>query len=512
MMKRLICVLLTVLLLAGAVPLAASAEQAEPVFRGVSPAEPVGDDSYCFTASPEPMSVSPMSDAGITAVQEVPYNDMTASQDLIDVIKDAEGFSPTPYWDYSQYTIGYGTVCGYRYEDVPSDYWNGISEYHAEQLLREHVDKHAEYYVNLFFDDERKVHYPVTQSMFDAMVDFTYGLGPAWIYDSRVADVLKVSPNNELDVMRALGAWCRVNGEVFPQACSRRIREGIIFSEGEYYLPHGGSAAGNSSLEVVNDRNLPYFRYTIFDGNGTTLVNNRTDDVSYYRSNRDYGSLPVPTRSNYTFYGWFDENGDVLLENHPVQDNLEVEARWVQLPFRDIPARSWYTTAVAYCYYYDILTGVTDGQFQPNEPMTRGMLVTSLYRLAGAPKVKKGAAFVDVNPDSYYADAVTWASQKGIVKGYGDDTFRPAAPVTRAQMVTFVSRYASVVEKADTASSHSLNGYQDAGNVPGYAVGPFKWALEEGLIKGMEQNQLMPDAQATRAQLAKVLMIVTNLK
>ena len=517
-MKQLICVLLAVLLLVGAVPLNASAAQEEQVFRGVDAAQPVGDDSYCFTTPSDDLIAQPMAlteEYDVLAVKEVPYEYRRASQDLIDVIKDAEGFRSEPYWDYLQWTIGYGTVCGYdpNGADVPSDYWYGISQYQAELLLMDHIKKYAEDDVNHFFANKRKVDYPVSQQQFDAMVDFTYGLGAAWIYDSsRVADVLKVTPKNELDVMRALGAWCRVGGEVFPQACSRRIREGIIFADGDYYLPHGGYAAGNSSLDVVNDSDLPRFNYVIFEGNGTTLHNGRYDDVSYYHQGRTYGSLPIPTRSGYMFYGWINEDGDLLLDSQKVVRNEEVYAGWTQMYFDDVKNNAWYTAPVAYCYKYDIMNGVDDDHFGPNQTMTRGMLVTTLYRLAGEPKVKKGAAFVDINPDSYYADAVTWASQKGIVKGYGDDTFRPAAPVTRAQMVTFVSRYAATVEHMNTSSSKSLSGFKDAGAIPDYAVKPFKWALEKGLITGTDKNTLTPGGEATRAQLAKVLMTLVNLK
>lgn len=535
MMKRSISMLLAIILVLSAIPFATVSAQEEMVYRGSSPASSVENESICLT----PASVSDefVSDDTAQVMSEddrslSSFAPMKSSQNLIDVIKDAEGFRATPYWDYMQWSIGYGTVCGYEPDgsDVPGEYWGGISEEKAEQLLMHHVKNYAEDDVNYFYSKISKGRKSVPQNEFDAMVDFTYALGSSWIYDgSRVADYLK-NPTTEVDLVRALGAWCRVGGSVFGPTCSRRIRESLIYLDGSYYLPYGSDSVAHSDLDVVLDDDLPRFKYTIFNGNGVNLINTRTDDVNYYHENQNYGKLPKPVRSDYTFYGWvkpakekmvetvqeeqvlLEDSGmeKLLLENSKADENCDVTAGWIHLPFEDVDSEAWYSSAVAYCYKNDIMKGKDEKSFEPGSYMNRAMLVTTLYRLADEPNVKGSSGFTDVSSDKYYAKAVNWAQSKGIVKGFDDGTFRPNELLNRAQMVTFISRYAAVMQNKDINVELDLSKYQDAEAIPSYAVQPFKWALSVGLVNGTGDNNLSPADYASRAQLAKVLMLLVN--
>lgn len=103
-----------------------------------------------------------------------------SSQRIIDFIKAKEGFSATPYWDYSQYTIGYGTCCGYTKEEVPASYWNGITREEAEVLLRKAIAADYEASVSRY---ESRLGRRFTQGEFDALVSFTFNLGAGWMYD-----------------------------------------------------------------------------------------------------------------------------------------------------------------------------------------------------------------------------------------------------------------------------------------------------------------------------------------
>lgn len=487
-------------------PLTAPAETAVP-FEGSDPAETVEYDSFAYQQTPmaEPAALT----ESVSASASFTYKPMTSSQKLLDLIKDCEGFSATPYWDVSHYAIGYGTGCGSSREDVPAEYWDGISEAKGQELLMDYLENTAEEEVNRFF---RKIGRQPLQQQFDAMVDFTYALGGSWMYeDSRVAAWLTNPTTSELDLVRALGAWCRVNGKVSTTTCSRRIREALIYLYGLYLLPYGNV---DSELDVVSNADLPMFKYVIFEGNGTTLINSRTDDINYFYAGGTYSGLGVPERSGYTFSGWQRSDGSLLLDGHRVNENLRVKATWTKIPFKDIEGGQWYTAPVAYCYREGIMNGAYPTVFQPHTPASRAMVVTVLYRMAGEPKVTGSSGMTDVKAGEYYEKAVTWAIKQGIATGYPGKTFRPDQAVTRAELVTFLYRYAVKVLKADVSASNQLGRFKDSKSVPDYAEAPFNWALARGLVNGTSttENRLSPLDNSTRAQLAKMLMALDNLE
>lgn len=508
-MRRIVSVFLCYAVLLALLPLGASAAEGTTVSTGRHPAQTVEYDSpsYRLTAM-ENDATGDTRQAQTCASSDFTYQTMTSSQNLLDLIKDCEGFSPTPYWDYSHWAIGYGTGCGSTRDDVPPEYWKGITEAKGEELLMDYLSNTAEAEVNRFF---KRIGRQPLQQQFDAMVDFTYALGGSWMYeDSRVAAWLE-NPTTEIELMRALGAWCRVDGKVSASTCNRRVREALIYLYGLYLLPYG---AVDSELQVVGDGNLPVFKYVIYDGNGTTLINTRTDDVNYYFEDQAYGSLISPTRSGYTFSGWKRTDGFLLLEGHTVRENIRVTAAWTILPFTDVPNWKWYATPVAYCFDNGIMNGTSLTEFQPDAETSRAMVVTVLYRMAREPEVSGSSGLSDVSQDRYYTEAVTWAVQNGVVTGYTDGTFRPDTPVTRDEMVTFLYRYAKTVLNADVTASDLLSRYEDGNQVSGFARDAMNWALDRGFINGVSQTSyvLAPKDTATRAQLAKVLMCLENME
>ena len=186
--------------------------------------------------------------------------------------------------------------------------------------------------------------------------------------------------------------------------------------------------------------------------------------------------------------------GDITLK---IVDNTET--------FTDVePVHHWATDAVEFVAARELFRGTGNHEFTPNGEMTRGMLVTVLYRLAYEPEAAMDD-FTDVDPDAYYADAVSWAGRNGIVTGYSDTEFGPNDDVTREQLVTILYRYA---EKNGylTGQSGSLNGYADADNVSDWAAEAMGWAVEIGLVKGVDANHLAPSADATRAEVATIMM------
>ena len=174
------------------------------------------------------------------------------------------------------------------------------------------------------------------------------------------------------------------------------------------------------------------------------------------------------------------------------------------LPFADVPADAWYYEAIAYICGKGMMNGVAETRFAPQAELTRGMIVTILYRLETDPTYST-ALFPDVPVDAYYTNATAWASGNGIVTGYDDGTFRPEDSITREQLATILYRYA-VYKGYDVTESGDLSGYTDADCISAYAKDAMAWANSEGLITGVTDTTLNPKGTATRAQVATVLM------
>lgn len=160
----------------------------------------------------------------------------------------------------------------------------------------------------------------------------------------------------------------------------------------------------------------------------------------------------------------------------------------------------WYTTALG------LFEGTSETTFSPMATMNRGMIVTVLYRLAGEPKVEGTSSFTDVTKGRYYTDAVIWAAENKIAYGYEDGSFRPTAPVTRQEMVTFLYRYAQL-SGAEAVTEDQLSRFPDGGRVMPYAREAMNWAIANGIIIGNKINTeivIAPRATANRAQLAVI--------
>lgn len=172
-------------------------------------------------------------------------------------------------------------------------------------------------------------------------------------------------------------------------------------------------------------------------------------------------------------------------------------------PFTDVKASDWFYNAVQYVYENSIMNGTGANTFSPYESTTRGMIVTILHRMEGTPSAE-GAEFPDVSADQYYAAAVAWASANGIVSGYGNGNFGPNDNITREQMVTIFYRYAQY-KHADTTAAADLSEYWDANLIDSYAKSAFAWAVAESIITGTSTATLDPAGFASRAQCAVVI-------
>ena len=170
--------------------------------------------------------------------------------------------------------------------------------------------------------------------------------------------------------------------------------------------------------------------------------------------------------------------------------------------FSDVTTANWYADAVAYVVDNELMNGVSADTFEPNSTMSRAMMVTVLYRMAGSPAVSGENVFTDVPNGSWYADAVTWGVENGLVTGTTDTTYEPNAGITREQMATLLWRYAG---SPDVSGSDGLDQFTDAASISGYARTAMAWASQQGLVNGTN-GTLSPRGSATRAEIATILM------
>ena len=237
------------------------------------------------------------------------------------------------------------------------------------------------------------------------------------------------------------------------------------------------------------------------------------------------------TKPGYTFLGWFTAYiGGVQVRQIEATETGEKTfyARWhktvlppppvtpgtpvtparptapVGLPFADVSGSDWFYNDVRYVYEKGIMDGTGADRFSPNAPLTRAMIVTILYRMAGSPSVSGSSDFTDVAAGKWFAKAVAWAAANGIVNGYGSGLFGPNDPVTREQLAAILYRYAVYGGMTAVTLEENLGGFADTAQLSAYAIQAMNWAVGQGLINGSGSN-LVPKAQATRAQVAAII-------
>lgn len=192
------------------------------------------------------------------------------------------------------------------------------------------------------------------------------------------------------------------------------------------------------------------------------------------------------------------ENGKVVMTLSQ-SCTIKVENRVAS--FDDVSAIDWYKDSVDFVTSHSLFSGKSKTAFAPNDQMTRGMLVTVLYRLEGQPTTQSNAPFTDVDPKQYYAAPIAWASQNRVVTGTSPSTFTPNSPITREQLAVILYRY------ADSPDVNGNNGtYSDASSISSWAKDAVMWATQTGIITGSNDGKLNPQGNATRAETAAMLM------
>ncbi len=261
-------------------------------------------------------------------------------------------------------------------------------------------------------------------------------------------------------------------------------------------------------------------RYSVkFDTDGGSTVSSVT--VS---RNAKATEPEAPEKEGYTFMGWYTD--EALTEkydfNSKVTKNIILYAKWDKhdiddsqgtgthdcpsLAFDDLDITQWYHLDTDYVIENGIFKGVTESIFAPNEKLTRAMLITVLYRVEGEPAANRSIPFADIDMGAYYANAVIWAQQNGIVKGVSETEFAPDDNITREQIAAIMHRYAQY-KGYDVSVGENTNilSYSDFDSISEYAIASMQWTVGSGLIKGKSESTLNPLDNATRAEIAAIL-------
>lgn len=281
-----------------------------------------------------------------------------------------------------------------------------------------------------------------------------------------------------------------------------------ISSGGGASHPEAGSTSSSDRYEITKPSKVENGSIKVSDSKaekGDTVTITVTPDEGYeldklavYDEDGDKIGLKDKGDGKFTFEM---PKSDVEIE---VSFAL-IEDETVKANFADVAADAWYADAVQYVYENGMMSGTSETTFSPDLTTTRGMIVTILYRLENEPTVTGTTAFTDVAADQYYANAVAWAAQNGIVSGIDATTFAPNNAITREQMAAILYRYAQF-KGYDVSVKADLSVYTDAAQVSTYATDAMAWANGAQLITGTSQATLTPAGNATRAQVATILM------
>ena len=292
-----------------------------------------------------------------------------------------------------------------------------------------------------------------------------------------------------------------------PEGVCLRVRDLSEVTE-EQAQQGGGSSGSGSSSGGGSSSNRPQVSAT-GDGGSVTASNSGTvtitPDEGYRIASITVNGEAVEIPADGKLTG-LDRNDKVVVTFEKIPAEQPTPD---EEPFTDVADGAWYAEAVQYVYENGMMNGVSATSFGPDMTTNRAMVVTILYRLAGSPDLSDenlGYPFADVDASSWYGDAVYWARLNGITNGTSNTTFGPNGAITREQMAAILYRYASFMGYDVTVDNAALNTYADASQISSYAVTAMQWANETGLITGRSETTLAPQGTATRAEVATILM------
>lgn len=260
-----------------------------------------------------------------------------------------------------------------------------------------------------------------------------------------------------------------------------------------------------------------------FDTNGGSKIDTVTE---WEYSTIDLDEY-VPEKEGYKFVGWYaDEDLTKKIDEVYLTQDTTVYAKWEKIEeevpeepeeveeteetepisFLDVKESDWFYEAVSYAVENGLMSGMSEDIFAPNTPLTREMLAVVLYNVEGQPESTEANTFTDVKGDMWYTDAILWANENGIVAGYDNGAYGVGDLITREQFATILYRYAQFKGYDTTQGGMAVREFSDYENISDYARPAMAWAVNAGIMGGMDDGTLMPQGKATRAEAATMLM------
>lgn len=278
------------------------------------------------------------------------------------------------------------------------------------------------------------------------------------------------------------------NAVVIPTRCTVNVTAASSGSSG------GGGGGSSGGSTVSTDQTAANTVINQIKNIGTVTK----DSASKIQAARAaYNKLTDAQKKLVTNYNTLTvaETALANLNNNPTSSTL---------PFKDV-SNHWAKNAIQFAYDQGLFSGVSDTEFGPDIAMNRAMLVTVLYRMEDEPNVTMNDTFTDIASNQWYTKAVAWANANGIVSGYSDTVFGPNDVVTREQMASILYRYAKF-KGMDVSSMNDLSAFTDKDSVSNWAQAAMQWANTNKLINGRTSTTLVPQGNATRAEVAQILM------
>ena len=194
------------------------------------------------------------------------------------------------------------------------------------------------------------------------------------------------------------------------------------------------------------------------------------------------------------------DNDDTSSENKET-----TEEAWTN-PFTDVKESDWFYKTVEYVNKNGIINGMTEDTFAPTTQLTRAMLVTILYRVEGSPRIESDSKFGDVKDSDWYGAPIIWAAENEIVNGVSDTEFAPNNAITREQIAAIMYRYAKAKGYDVTQGGMAVREFEDYETISSWAKEAMQWAVNAKLINGKTATTVNPLDNATRAEAATIIM------
>ena len=327
---------------------------------------------------------------------------------------------------------------------------------------------------------------------------------------------------------------------------------GLVLNKAEITTPSGGKIE-QEQFRFGEDESSPVYRAWFIGDNSSSVIispvssrrssggggttqytvtfeTNGGNKIKSVKVNKN-GTLSKPTeptKEGYTFDGWYSDKAckNAYDFGESVTNSITLYAKWIEKtkepeqeteptepvtskwenPFGDVKKSDWFYNAVAEVASKGIVAGISDTAYEPNGTLTRAMFITMLHRYAGEPVVNFAMSYTDIG-ESWYTEAVRWASSTGVVKGVDNSSFSPDDPITREQAAAMLQRYAAFAKESNPLwNETNILSYDDFDSISEWAIPAIQWAAGADVMKGRTDSTINPSENITRAEIAQMLV------